>query len=111
MCVKGIPVDSKKIERVMNYEQLKNVSKIKSFLSLACYYRSFIHGFSSIVVPLTRLTRKDIKFEWIDDYERSFQELKTKLTTAPILIIPYTKGDFVVYSNASHQGLRYVLMQ
>ena len=60
---------------------------------------------------MTRLTRKDVKFEWINECDNSFQELKTKLTTAPVLTIPLGKGDFVVYSDASHQGLGCVLMQ
>ena len=109
--VEGIHVDPKKIEAVMNWEQPKNVSEIRSFRGLAGYSRRFLQGFSSIVVPLTRLTRKDVKFEWTDDCEHSFQELKTKLTTAPVLTIPSGKGDFVVYSDASHQGLGCVLMQ
>ncbi|XP_057506535.1 uncharacterized protein LOC130789736 [Actinidia eriantha] len=93
--VEGIHVDPKRIKVVMNWEQPKNVSEIKSFLGLAGYYRRFIQGFSSIAVPLTRLTRKDVKFEWTEDCEHSFQELKTKLTTAPVLTIPSGKGDFV----------------
>ena len=70
--VEGVHVDPKKIEAVMNWERTKNVSEIRSFLSLASYYQKFIHGFSSIVVPLTQLTRKDVKFEWTDDCEHSF---------------------------------------
>ena len=58
-----------------------------------------------------RLTRKDVKFEWTDDCEHSFQELKTKLTIVPVLTILSGKGDFVVYSDASHQELGCVLMQ
>ena len=107
----GICVDPKKIEAVMNWEQPKNVFEIRSFLGLAGYYRRFIQEFSFIAVPLTRLTRKDVKFKWIDDCERSFQELKMKLTTAHVLTIPSGKGDFVIYSDASHQGLGCVLMQ
>ena len=80
-------------------------------MGLAGYYRRFIQGFSSIAIPLTRLTRKEVKFNWTDDYEQSFQELKTKLTTAPVLAIPDGKSDFVIYSDASYQGLGCVLMQ
>ncbi|XP_031394177.1 uncharacterized protein LOC116205681 [Punica granatum] len=61
--------------------------------------------------PLTRLTRKSVKFEWTDECEQSFQELKKRLTTAPVLIIPSTDEGFVIYSDASHQGLGCVLMQ
>ncbi|RVW89663.1 RNA-directed DNA polymerase-like [Vitis vinifera] len=60
-------------------------------------------GFSKIALPLTRLTQKGVKFEWSNDCERSFQELKNRLVTTPILTIPSGSGGFVVYSDASHR--------
>ncbi|RVW41778.1 Cathepsin D [Vitis vinifera] len=68
-------------------------------------------GFSKIALPLTKLTPKRVKFEWFDDCEHSFQELKNRLVTTPILTIPSGSGGFVVYSDASHQDLGCVLMQ
>ena len=67
--------------------------------------------FSRISTPLTKLTRKNHKFEWNAECEESFQELKQKLVTAPVLVLPDDKGDFVIYSDASHKGLGCVLMQ
>ena len=60
---------------------------------------------------MTKLTRKIEKFEWTDKCEESFQELKKRLVTIPVLALPYEKGEFVIYSNASHKGLGCVLMQ
>ena len=60
---------------------------------------------------MTDLRKKDNKFEWSDKAEESFQMLKTKLTTAPVLVLPDTSKDFVVFCDASHQGLGCVLMQ
>ena len=60
---------------------------------------------------MTRLTQKGVKFEWSDDCECSFQELKERLVTTPILTIPSSSGGFVVYSDASCHGLGCVLMQ
>ena len=60
----GIFVDSKKVKVIVNWEQPKNVTEIRSFLGLAGYYRRFVEYFSLIAVPLTRLTQKGIKFEW-----------------------------------------------
>ncbi|XP_074329177.1 uncharacterized protein LOC141666830 [Apium graveolens] len=57
------------------------------------YYRNFVEGFSSIALPLTQLMRKGIKFEWNDDREKSFQELKKRLVSAPILVLPSGSGD------------------
>ncbi|KAK1617290.1 hypothetical protein QYE76_022807 [Lolium multiflorum] len=75
------------------------------------YYRRFVEGFSSIARPMTQLLKKDKKFEWTDKCEESFQQLKTRLTTAPILIMPDITKPFDVYCDASKIGLGCVLMQ
>ena len=108
---RGIEVDPKKIEAVVNWETPKNVAEVRSFLGLAGYYRRFVEGFSLIASPVTKLLRKNVTFEWSEACQKSFDELKTKLTTAPVLAIPTGNGGFVVYSDASHQGLGSVLMQ
>ena len=54
-----------------------------------------------IASPLTKLTRKHAKFEWIDECEQAFQELKHRLTTTPILTLALGTKGFVVYSDAS----------
>ncbi|KAJ8771340.1 hypothetical protein K2173_026517 [Erythroxylum novogranatense] len=107
----GIQVEQKKIEAVMKWEAPKNVSEIWSFLGLAGYYRRFVEGFSLILAPLTKLLRKNVPFRWSDDCQKSFEELKHRLTAAPVLAIPSGSGGYVVYNNASHQGLGCVLMQ
>ncbi|CAA0810895.1 Uncharacterized mitochondrial protein AtMg00860, partial [Striga hermonthica] len=107
----GIEVDPTKIEAVRNWSAPRSVTEIRSFLGLAGYYRRFIEGFSKIALPLTRLTRKGAKFEWSRRCESSFQELKERLTTAPVLNIPDPTRSFTIYSDASNQGLGCVLMQ
>ncbi len=64
-----------------------------------------------IASPLTRLLRKDVKFEWIDKYLESFDKLKTCLIEAPILILPTLSKDYIIYNNASHIGFGCVLIQ
>ena len=83
----GVSVDPKKVEAAMSWERPKSVFKIHSFLGLAGYYRRFIKDFSRLVAPMTRLTMKEVKFEWNDQCEKAFQELKRRLTSAPILIV------------------------
>src|SRR3989442_5152527 len=107
----GIEVDSRKIEAVQSWPQPQSVTDIRSFLGLAGYYCRFIEGFSLIMAPLTKLLRKDVPFVWSEACQNSFDKLKEKLTTAPVLTIPSGTGGFVVYSDASHQGLGYVLMR
>ena len=80
-------------------------------MGLAGYYRKFIEGFSKLALPLTKLTRKNEKFVWNEKCDQSFQELKRRLTTAPVLILPDPKRKFEVYCDASGQGLGCVLMQ
>ena len=68
--------------------------------------------FSKLAAPLTALTRKERKYEWTEKCEESFQELKRRLTSAPVLIIPNAdERNFVVYSDASKKGLGAILMQ
>ena len=107
----GISIDLGKVDAVSNLRRPNTVSEILSFLGLAGYYKRFIQGFSKIALPLTWLTKKGVKFEWSDDCERSFQELKERLVTTPILTIPSSSGGFVVYCNASRQGLGCFLVQ
>ena len=57
------------------------------------------------------LLKKDTKFKWTEDCEASFQELKKRLVTAPVLILPDQRMDFQVYCEASRRGLGGVLMQ
>ena len=105
-----VNVDPQKIEAVVNWKPPKNVSKVRSFLGLAGYYRKFVVGFSKIAAPLTKLTRKDVKYDWVDACQKSFDELKGRLTSAPLLALPNGRDGFVVYSDASRQGLGCVLM-
>ncbi|KAL8104850.1 hypothetical protein AgCh_028861 [Apium graveolens] len=107
----GIKVDPVKIEAVSKWEQPKTPTEIRSFLGLAGYYRRFVKDFSKIASPLTKLTRKNEKFAWTEKCEESFQELKRRLVTAPVLALPNETGNFVIYSDASLKGLGCVLMQ
>ena len=92
----GIMVDPKKIEVVRDWVKPASVTQIQSFLGLAGYYRRFVEGFSSIASPLTRLTQKEVTFQWSDECEVSFQKLKTLLTTAPILTLPVEGEGFIL---------------
>jgi hypothetical protein len=78
---------------------------------MAGYYRRFIEGFSKIAGPMTKLLRKNTPFVWSEECEVSFQTLKDKLTTAPVLAVPETGKDYTIYYDASKNGLGCVLMQ
>ncbi|GJX08322.1 putative reverse transcriptase domain-containing protein, partial [Tanacetum coccineum] len=107
----GLHVDPAKIEAVKNWASTSTPTEIRQFLGLAGYYRRFIKDFSKIAKSLTELTQKNKKYIWGKDQESAFQLLKQKLCEAPILALPEGNDDFVVYCDASHQGLGAVLMQ
>jgi hypothetical protein len=107
----GIAVDPSKVEAVVAWERPKTATEIRSFVGLAGYYRRFIEGFAKIVAPLTKLTRKNQNFAWTDECEKSFQLMKEKLTTSPVLVLPQPEEPYEVYCDASYQGLGCVLMQ
>ena len=107
----GIAVDSSKIDDVLSWNRPTSATKVRSFLGLTSYYQRFVEGFAKIARPLTNLTKKEVKYEWTDKHERAFQELKEKLTSAPVLAISKTREWYIIYSDASHQGLGCVLIQ
>nr|GEV20598.1 hypothetical protein [Tanacetum cinerariifolium] len=78
---------------------------------LAGYYRRFIKGFLKIAKPMTRLTQKNVKFDWSEKEEAAFQLLKQKLCSVTILALPEGSENFVVYCDSSRIGLGAVLMQ
>jgi hypothetical protein len=88
-----------------------SASDIRSFLGLDEYYRRFIEGFLKISKPMTELLEKDKKFKWIPTCEVSFQELKKRLMTARILVMPDMEKLFSIYCDASGHELGCVLMQ
>ena len=107
----GVSVDPEKVEAVMSWERPKSVFEIRSFLERTGYYRRFIEEFSQPAALMTRLTQKGVKFEWDDLCEKAFQELKMRLTTAPIMIVPEQGQRYTVNCDASRDGLGCVLMQ
>nr|GEV76110.1 transposon Ty3-G Gag-Pol polyprotein [Tanacetum cinerariifolium] len=108
---RGIHVDPTKIESVKDWASPKTPTEIRQFLGHASYYRRFIEGFSKIAKPITKLSQKKVMFDWGDKLEATFQLLKQKLCSAPILALPKGAKDFVAYCDASHKGLGAVLMQ
>ena len=104
----GIRVDLKKIEVIIEW---KNVTEVRSFLGLAGYYGRFIKGFSMTMAPMTRLFQKNVRFEWSEKCQASFEKLKAFLTEAPVLTQSTYGKEYVIFSDASLNGLGCVLMQ
>lgn len=107
----GVAVDPQKIKAILDWSRPTNVTEVRSFLGLAGYYRRFVEDFSRIAQPLTNLMKKTVRFQWNDKCERAFEELKKRLTTAPVLTLPIEGVEYEIYSDASREGLGCVLMQ
>ena len=85
---RGIEVDKAKIELISKLPSPTNLKTVRQFPSHAGFYRRFIKDFSKIAKPLYKLLEKDAKFAWDGDYQKSFEELRSHLTTAPIVRAP-----------------------
>ncbi|XP_059290288.1 uncharacterized protein LOC132043840 [Lycium ferocissimum] len=96
---------------VRDWVGLTSILRDSSLSRLASYYQRFVEGFSSIASPLTRLTQKNVPFQWSDECEASFQKLKTLLTTNPILTLPVEGDGFTVYCDTLLIGLGGVLIR
>jgi hypothetical protein len=100
-----LTIDPDKVKVVVEWEQPANVWEIRSFFGIAGYYRRLIEGFFALLGPLTALPRKNAQYEWSEECEASFHELKRRLVIAPVLTLPMKFVGYVVYTDASRKGL------
>jgi hypothetical protein len=107
----GISMESSKVKAIQEWPAPKDVSDVRSFLGLAGYYRKFVKGFSEIAGPMSDLLRKDISFSWGSEAQKSFERLKTAITTAPVLIIVDPSLPFRIESDSSGYAIGAVLLQ
>ncbi|KAI3756929.1 hypothetical protein L6452_04461 [Arctium lappa] len=106
----GMEMDPKKVEAVTTWPFPKTQKQVRSFLGLAGYYRRFIQGYASIAAPLSDLLQKD-GFRWGEREHKAFEDLKHKLSVAPVLSLPDFKEVFVVETDASGDAIGVVLLQ
>jgi transposase InsO family protein len=107
----GVKVDPVKVAAVRNWTVPTDVRSLRGFLGLANYFRRFVQGFSTLVTPLTNLTRHSVVWKWTDNCQRAFDSVKVALTNAPVLASPDFEKPFEVVSDASGFGIGAVLLQ
>lgn len=109
----GLSTDASNIDKVKQFPPPNRVRDIRSFLGLCNYYRRFILNYAKIAKPLQDLVRKDVKFQWNDDAKKAFEELKIKLTTAPVLALPDLNSDqpLRLTTDASSLATGFILTQ
>ncbi|XP_057811708.1 LOW QUALITY PROTEIN: uncharacterized protein LOC131025929 [Salvia miltiorrhiza] len=104
-------VDEEKIRAIQEWPTPRNIAAVRSFHGLASFYRRFVPHFSSIAAPLTEVIKKNVEFQWGKAQEDAFQQLKYKLTHAPVLSLPNFSKSFEIECDASGVGIGAVLMQ
>ena len=106
-----IEVDPKKINVVKNFPRPLNPIDIRCFLGKVGYYWRFVDAFASIASPLTTLTEKSVKFEWLEACVIILQVLNDRLTSAQVLTLLEDTNGYVVYCDTSRIGLGFPLLQ
>ena len=112
----GIKVDPSKTEAIRTWPTPTNVTQVRSFLGLANYFRKFLLAYSTLVIPLTQLTRKEVVWgpdTWTPACQEAFEGVKKALTEAPTLALPdFENPDgFELICDASNHGIGAVLLQ
>ncbi len=107
-----VRMDPKKVQAVLDWPVPTTVKEVQRFIGFANFYRKFVRNFSSVVAPLTALTKgSSTKFAWNSEAETAFLELKNCFTSAPVLSIPDPELPFIVEVDASDVGIGAVLSQ
>ena len=104
-------MDPDKLKIIQEWSQLLNLHELRSFIGMCSYYRRFIEKFSIIAGPLHDLTKKKVKFQWTAKENKAFNELKKRLMSGPLLILPDLKKTFEVHCDASSDSLGALLSQ
>ena len=113
----GVKPNDAKVKAVQEFPQLKSAKDIKSFLGLVNFYRSHIQDLGILARPLNELTRTDkttgktVPFQWSGECEKAFQEIKRRLSEAPVLQPPDLTKPFFLWVDASAAGFGAVLKQ
>ena len=107
----GVQISDRNRTAILNFPKPTSIKQVQSFLGLCNYYRKMIHDFATIAEPLNALLKKGVKFTWSELCDEAFENLKTKLLTAPIMKLPNFNQEFIVYTDASNFGVAFILVQ
>ncbi|GBC51896.2 uncharacterized protein LOC105206816 [Rhizophagus irregularis DAOM 181602=DAOM 197198] len=107
----GVKLDPEKVNKMVNYPEPQNIRELRGVLGLFFYYQCFIKDFAKVADPMYKLLKMDAPYEWMNLQQKAFENLRDKLTTAPIIQYPDFSNSFFLYTDASTIGLGAVLAQ
>ncbi|QRV73577.1 Retrotransposable element Tf2 protein [Ceratobasidium sp. AG-Ba] len=107
----GISMEEEKIKAIMEWGAPRKIKEVQAFLGFVNFYRRFIAKFSKIARPLHDLTKRDIKFEWTQECQQAFEEIKKRVSQDPVLIHPDPNKPFISETNASGIAIGAILSQ
>ena len=111
LSAEGVTPNPEKIEIIKNYPRPANVKQVRQFLGLSQYYRRFQKNYSKIAKPLHSLTQKDVEWNWTEECQAAFEQLRTNLIEPPILAYPDLNKPFILTTDASDVSIGYILSQ
>ena len=101
-----------KIKAVKDFPEPRNTKQTQQFLGLCNYFRKYIKNYTEIAYPLMKLLKKDVKFDYLNEEQlKSFNELKSQLTSEPVLKIFNPNDPIELHTDASGIGIGAVLIQ
>ena len=105
----GIKPTGENVEAIKNMKTPKTVRDVRSFLGTVNFYGKFIPNMADKRKPLNDLLKKNVRFNWNNECEKSFQDLKTSLISEPLLVRPNYNDTFVLTTDASDYAIGAVL--
>lgn len=108
---KGLSIDSAKLEPILNYPRPKTIRDVRRLMGLMGFYQKFIPRYSHLTAPITDLLKKSKKFKWSEEAEKALEELKSVLTSAPVLANPDYTRPFIIETDASQLAVGAALLQ
>ena len=107
----GVRPTKQNVQKLLDMPVPKDTAGVKSFLATANFYRRALHNVASVGLPLTKLLKKGVRFEWNDAQQEAFDTIKKMLTEAPLLAYPDRNQVQILTTDASSKGLGAILSQ
>ena len=106
----SIEIEKEKVNGVLSWPEPKNIKDVRKFLGLTNYYRRFIKGFAQVARPMNMLMKKDMKWQWEEEQQQAFDELKKIFMTRSVLVAPDLDKKFRVEADALNYATERVLL-